>query len=132
MYYSLKFGYMVRFNSGKCPSLPITPLHTFSIRAYLTWNASIPHSAPISAPISDRPTEWRADWSTYIHNTYLHTYMHTYIYSTPSTIGASKYTYILNTYIFNLGHIYATQRAERRTYMHAYIIHTYICMRTCI
>ena len=41
--------------------------------------------------------------------------MHTYIYSTPSTIGASIYTYILKTCIFNLGHIYTT--------IHTYIVH---------
>ena len=41
--------------------------------------------------------------------------MYTYIYSTPSTIGASIYTYILNTCIFNLGHIYTT--------IHTYIAH---------
>ena len=34
--------------------------------------------------------------------------MHAYI------IGASIYTYILNTCIFNLGHSYTTQRADQR------------------
>ena len=74
-------------------------IHAFSIRAHLTWDASIPHSAPISAPISDRPAEWRADWSTYIHNTYIHACIHTYIVLPVLSARRYIHTFSIHAYL---------------------------------
>ena len=67
-------------------------IHTFSIRAYLTWDTSIPHNAPIRAPNGAPNGAPIGVKHTYIHYTYRHACIHRYIVL--PVLSARRYTCI--------------------------------------